>query len=77
MNDIGTIIFLICIMITLILLIKYVVGDFTVKTIELIEQNEFEKTDKNGLIISNTIVYTYKYTYNNDKIKLQTKTIKL
>lgn len=77
MNDIGTIIFLICIMIILILLIKYVVGDYSVKSIELLEQKEFEKTDKNGMIINKTIVYTYKYTYNNDKIKLKIKTIKL
>jgi hypothetical protein len=77
MNDIGTIIFLICIMIILILLIKYVVGDYSVKSIELLEEKEFEKTDKNGMIINKTIVYTYKYTYNNDKIKLKIKTIKL
>ena len=64
-------------MIILILLIKYVVGDYSVKTIELLEQKEFEKTDKNGMIINKTIVYTYKYTYNNDKIKLKIKTIKL
>lgn len=76
-DNMFKILFFIGVMVILILLIKYVVGDFSPISIDLVDEKEVEKTNKNGTVIGKTIVYTYKYTYTDNRIKYKTKTIKL
>lgn len=57
----------------LILMVKYVSGDFKpVETLE-VDRQCLEIKDINDLVISKTFLYTYKNTYRDGSIKYKTK----
>jgi len=71
------IVFLFLFIISCQLMIKYINGDFSVKTIDKINENELLTKDQNGNIVAKVIVTTYKYTYNDNRIRYKTKKISI
>jgi hypothetical protein len=76
-NTFITIALLLGLMVALIFLMKYIVGDFSPVSIEEVGKDEVELKDGNGNIIGKKIVYTYKHTFKDGNVKYKTKTIKI
>ncbi len=75
-NTFITIALLLGLMVALIFLMKYIVGDFSPVSIEEVGKDEVELKDANGNITGKKIVYTYKHTFKDGNVKYKTKTIK-
>jgi len=76
-NSFITIAFLVGLIVLLIMLMKYITGDFSPVSIEEVGKDEVELKDVNGSITGKKIVYTYKHTFKNGNVKFKTKTITL
>ncbi|MEI6754069.1 MAG: hypothetical protein WCK78_13005 [Paludibacter sp.] len=75
-NTFITIALLLGLMVALIFLMKYIVGDFSPVSIEEVGKDEVEMKDANGNVTGKKIVYTYKHTFKDGNVKYKTKTIK-
>ena len=53
--------------------IKWVAGDFSPVSVDKIDEKEINAYDKQGNIIGNVLVVTYKYTYRDNKVKIKSK----
>jgi hypothetical protein len=76
-NTFITIALLLGLMVALIFLMKYIIGDFSPVSIEEVEKDEVEMKDSNGNITGKKIVYTYKHTFKDGNVKYKTKIIKI
>lgn len=68
---------LISLILILILLIKWVVGDFSPTTIDIADKEEIDILDKNSNIVGKKMLVIYKYTYRDGSIKYKSKNFKL
>ncbi len=76
-NSFITIAFLVGLIVLLIMLMKYIAGDFSPISIEESGKEEVELKDANGNTTGKRILITYKYTYKNGNVKFKSKSIKL
>ena len=76
-SDYIEMIFMLCMMISLILVIKYIHGDYSIKSIEEINKDELPIINDKDVVIGKKIICIYKYTYKNDVVKYKTKIFKL
>jgi len=76
-KTIITILFLLAIMTLLILLMKYIAGDFSPVNIEETGKEIVEIKDNTGNVISKTILYSYKCTYRDGGVKYKIKKVRL
>lgn len=72
-NDYSTTIFMIVLMVFLIFFIKYIHGDFSPVLTEEINRDELPIKNEKGEVIGKKILFHYKYTYNDGRIKFKTK----
>lgn len=77
MNDYLTIIFLLSLMGVCIMGMKYINGDFSPISIDVVDKQEVVSTNVNGEVISKKMVIISKYTYKDGRIKHKTKKIKI
>jgi hypothetical protein len=76
-NSFITIAFLVGLIVLLIMLMKYITGDFSPVSVDELMKDEVELKDVNGNITGKKIVYTYKLTFKNGNVKFKSKTITL
>lgn len=76
-GDFLTIFVLLAFMVALILLIKYIDGDFSPISIEEVDRQVIESKDSNNNVNVKKIVITYKKTYKDGRIKMSYKTINM
>lgn len=76
-KTILTILFLLALITLLIVLMKYLAGDFSPVNIEETGKEIVEQIDKTGNVISKTIVYSYKYSYRDGRVKYKIKKVRL
>lgn len=74
-NTFITIALLLLLMVSLILLMKYIAGDFSPVKIEEIGKDEIEIKNSNGIVIGKKIIVSYKHTYKDGRTKVKIKTI--
>jgi len=76
-SDYIEMIFMFVMMVLLLIVIKYIHGDYSAESIEEISKDELSITNDKGDVIGKKYINTYKYTYKNGSIKYKTKTINL
>jgi len=76
-GDYIEMIFMFLMMIALLFIIKYIHGDYSSVSIEIISNDELSITNDKGDVVGKKYITTYKHTYNNGSVKYKTKTIKL
>jgi len=69
--------FMFILMVLLLFLIKYIHGDYSATSLEVISNDELSVTNDKGDVIGKKYITTYKHTYNNGSVKYKTKTVKL
>jgi len=72
-NEHVTTIFMLLLMVSLIFFIKYIHGDFSPVSIEELNRDELTYRNEKGEIVGKKILYYYKYTYKDGRIKFKTK----
>lgn len=73
LNDFVTIFILTGLLFIFIVVIKWVVGDFSPVSIEKTDEKVVDVYNKQGVVIGKNLLITYKYTYRDDKVKYKTK----
>jgi len=76
-SDYIEMIFMLVMMIVLTIVIKYIHGDFSAESIEIVSNDELSITNDKGDVIGKKYINTYKYTYKNGNVKYKTKIVKL
>lgn len=73
LNDFVTIFILTGLLFIFIVVIKWVVGDFSPVSIEKTDEKVVDVYNKQGVVIGKNLLIIYKYTYRDDKVKYKTK----
>lgn len=76
-NTFITIALLLGLMVALIFLMMYIAGYYSPVSIEEVGKDELDLKDANGNITGKKIVYTYKQTFKDGKVKYKRKVIKI
>lgn len=72
-GDYLSIIVLIGIMLVLVVILKWINGDFSPVSIEEISRRNVEEKNSNGDVIKNSVIVEYKKTYHDGRVKISYK----